>query len=442
MDTNYQASGGTKLAASLPRLFVSHSSSDKAFTKQVRDHIVPPRAKRKYEILLDIDRLDKGRPWEPYLHEWMARCHAGLVLLTKASVKSDWVLKETTILAWRLSLDPSFKLFIVRFPDVKDRHLEEGKYGPLGLERIQWLTDTGPIQIAAQVKAELDKLAVNPTPFDLLVDKLAAILKNVDGEILETVAGKLDVFKAWAPGGEERRRYLEKIAQHLLCGNLGRYRMAEGPAPPGKLQGLNALFGDLAGATEKEVLLQALKILATHWVDGEAAGHLALLPAHKQRRAVALNGEFVQDFTAEIYKTRAHLTAAENYYFLPVAGANAGGIVAHYTEQICDAVRAEPEFAWLFNGLENKDVIQKLKELPAVRYVVIPPPVPDGKDLVELVDRFPTVNFVLWTGRELNPDDNLSRVDWATPALGDGVEFRERIDYSASQATIARQENA
>jgi len=429
------------LAASLPRLFVSHSSSDKAFTEQVRDNIAPLHAKQKYEILLDLDRLDKGKPWEPYLHEWMARCHAGLILLTKNSVKSDWVLKEATILAWRLSLDSQFKLFIVRFPDVKDRHLEKGKYGPLGLEGIQWLTDTDPIQIATQVKAELDKMTVNPTPFDLLVDKLAAILKRVDVDILEKVAGKLNVFAEWAPGDEERRRYLEKIARHLLCGDLGSYRMAEGPAPPGKLQGLNALFGDLAGATEKEVLLQALKILATHWVDGEAAGHLALLPAHVQRRAVALNGEFTQDFTAEIYKTRAHLAAAESFYFLPVAGANAGGIVAHYTEQICDAVRGEPEFAWLFNGLENEEVIQKLKGLPPVRYVVIPPPVPDGEDLVELVDLFPTVNFVLWTGRELNPDDDLARVDWATPALGDGVELRQRIDYSASQATIARQEN-
>ena len=109
------------MAATLPRLFVSHSSKDRELTEEVRDLILPPgEVDPTCEILLDIDRLDDGRPWEPYLHEWMARCHAGLVLLTENSVMSDWVLKEATILSWRVSLDPSFKLFIACSPEVEE----------------------------------------------------------------------------------------------------------------------------------------------------------------------------------------------------------------------------------------------------------------------------------------------------------------------------------
>lgn len=94
--------------ADLPKLFISHSSDDAELTEAVRDALNPPGADDRFDLLLDIDRLQPGWAWEPFLHEWMAVCDAELLSLTESAVESHYVLKEATILAWRMSRDPDF----------------------------------------------------------------------------------------------------------------------------------------------------------------------------------------------------------------------------------------------------------------------------------------------------------------------------------------------
>lgn len=420
-----------------PRIFISHSSEDWALTERVHDAL--KAAEPDLDLLLDKVRLEPGKDWQPFLHEWMARCDAGLILLTGHAVTSDWVLKEATILAWRHSMDPTFPLFVAHPADIGVDDVTKGPFSPLGLSKIQWLEGIDPDDVAQAVVTGTEGTTFEKSPFDLMVGKLADLFETVGSTSLEVVAGKLNVFKEWWPADQTRLRYVEVIARHLLCGDLGEYRLQADDDAGEVIRGLEGLMGDLAGSPQAEPLRKILGILAPHWVDGVAAGKLALLPRYGERRAVALNGRYVPAFTSRVYLTRAHLVEASKYYFLPVAGGNPGGFVAHYASEICRAVQAEPENDWM-EDLNPTEVTAELRDMSPSRYVILPEPRPGHDDLVELMEMFPTINFVLWTGARLDKDPGLERVDWAEPAVDEVVEKMEMKDYNASKGSIRRQE--
>src|SRR5687768_14383896 len=145
------------------RIFVSHSSKDNTLTAQVCKLLRRARgAKPGYEVLVDVKQLEDADPWPIQLHDMMADCHAAVVLLSDDAVKSDWVLKEMTILTWRKSLEPSFPLFIAHFPSVTEEQLKQARFGPLQQGFIQGINSTDPVVIAERVRARLQKEEVSP----------------------------------------------------------------------------------------------------------------------------------------------------------------------------------------------------------------------------------------------------------------------------------------
>ena len=425
--------------STLPRIFISHSSEDVQLTTDVKTEL---SSGGEFELLLDADRLLPGWEWEPFLHEWLARCDAGLLLLTPNAIASDYVLKEATILAWRQSLNAGFPFFVAGDPDsMTPDMIDEHRFSPIGLGRIEQILTLDPAVIAQTVRTGLTGLARKDTPFDRLVEKLAELLADSGSGAIAEVAGNLGVVKEWRPNDDERTRYVECIARHLLCGRLGTYGIDAQPGALGAPSGLNALIGDLADTTDPGDLKTILRILAPHWVAGDAAGKLALLPAHSERRAVGLNGRYVKKYTAKMFLDRGHLNDAVNYGFLGVAGGNAGDWVEHYVTQICDAFTQQPEFDWL-DGEPQEDIVDVINQIDATRYVIISPPLPADADLVTLLDRFRTINFVLWTGRSLDVDESLSRVDWAVPPVDEDLEQRTLLDFSQSLTTIRKKQES
>ena len=81
--------------------------------------------------------LVAGKEWPKQIHEFMAKCHAAVILLTENAVPSDWVLKEATILAWRASNRRELSVFSSRRRGVTQASLEEEKFKPLLLDSIQ-----------------------------------------------------------------------------------------------------------------------------------------------------------------------------------------------------------------------------------------------------------------------------------------------------------------
>jgi hypothetical protein len=410
-------------------VFISHSSADRELTDQVwraleaptAAGVATPRSVVDYDVLLDYETLVKGKPWPRQLHEWMARCNAGLLLLTKNAAISAWVLNEATILSWRLALDENFSFFVVQFPDVTDTLLREQKFSPLDLGRIQRIPTTSPAEIAQFVQDTLGPRAPPPTLFDRIVNALAGHLDAVKDAQLREIAEAVRIEPpAWKPGSDARVQYLEEIARRLLAESLGSYK------------GVNK-FVDALQATPltTEALNQVLSIVAPYWVNGTVAG---VLPPLATRRGVAgMNGRVVPKYTARMYVSRAY-PLSRAYEYVPII-VSAGDYVAHVKREICKEIcRRHNE------NLTDDEVVSAIAERDEPVYVALPPPIPSKAQLNELRKTFPTVTFILSTGETLDPPPDLSEVSWLEPAVDIEVEKAQSDAFFAAERIIRRKQ--
>jgi len=404
------------------RIFISHSSKDRPLTEELCKRLHAPSGSQPgYDVLVDYEELLAGKPWPKQIHEWMAKCHAAVILLTKDAVVSPWVLTEATILAWRLSLDDGFRVFTVGFPDVTDEMLKREKFKPLMLGQIQRINSNDPDAIAAAIRASIGQPECRATPFDKLMGRLADLLGSVGENTLQEVAEKVRVEPGpWRPGEDKRAQYVEAIARKVISETLGGYK------------GVDELVDDLRLSTPKETIGQILRIVSPFWVDAEAAGRLPALTTCDPRRTAAMNGASVSGFTAKMYVWRAHPLSSA-YKVISTAGGSAGDLVEHYTNEICDRIRKDENR----NQTESNDaIISDLRKRKPTRYVVLPPPLPTNEALQVLHDRFPKVTFILSTGDTLDPDESLSGVEWLTPALDLEREAREQENYRQAEEII------
>ena len=408
------------------RIFVSHSSANNDITEAVCEGI-KAAAPGTYEILVDNESLETAHPWPIQLHEMMADCHAAVVLLTTDAVKSDWVLKELTILTWRKSLEPGFKLFIVQFPQVTDEALKQARYAPLQHRLIQGLTSTAPADIAQRVHQRLQQDAVQPaeTLFDRLVRSLRSHLQDLDPDTLQSVAQRLGVqAPPWRPGQAAQTALVNGIAGRILRGSLGGYAT------------LKDLMNELKGTKlTGESLQKVLRFTAPHWVSAEAAGRLGSLVEEEQGelrcRAAALNGNWVKPYTADMYVQRAFPLSFEHRVCAPPPP-KAGDILEHYTEKIFKF--CVKNFPLCERMEEPEQVIEYLRVMDPCLFVIVSPL--DHKALTELQGVFPRVQFVISAGPTLKDDALPQGVVPLRPAVDLAAEGAGYKDYGPSFSIV------
>jgi hypothetical protein len=407
------------------RIFVSHSSKDNAFTKQVCDAIAGNGAVPDFELLVDLVTLEGGREWPIQLHEMMADCHTALILLTRNAVASEWVLKESTILTWRQSLEEeNFRLFIAQAPDVTAAELSAAKFGPLQHRLLQGAPGNDAALIAAHLRAALPT-GVEPveTLFDRLVVALSDMLGALDDTKLKAVADKVEAVRPrWRPGGNTvREARIEGIAARILRGQLGQYRT------------LSALMEDLkASKLSAEILARILRFAAPHWVDVEAAARLGDLVeernGQKLCRVSALNGQLARDYTGQMYVDRAFPFVSRHKVCAPTP-AVAGNEREDYTSKICQFCRNQDKqrAVQLYAGKSDDEIIALLKKREPWLFVIFPSNI-DAKELEQLRLVFPRVFFVLATGKVLDPSphDPVVRLE---PAVSVDIEEEQYLDY-------------
>jgi len=130
------------------------------FARRVRDQLHAKLNKTKgLEVFLDVrGGLKASDVWRNGLHTALRTCSAGVVLLTPESLESGWVLKEATILSWRVFLGEPVVLVPIVL-GVTPEDLEKRGFGALNLDAIQWLaamgTDDAEIKRVAKEAAEL-----------------------------------------------------------------------------------------------------------------------------------------------------------------------------------------------------------------------------------------------------------------------------------------------
>ncbi|MER9018974.1 TIR domain-containing protein [Mesorhizobium sp. M0898] len=77
----------------MPAIFVSHSSQDSSFARQIKDWLA---AEGYEQVFLDFDNIQVGEHWEKRLYEEIVRCHAVILVLTPAWLDSKWCFVEFT----------------------------------------------------------------------------------------------------------------------------------------------------------------------------------------------------------------------------------------------------------------------------------------------------------------------------------------------------------
>ena len=76
------------------KIFVSYSRQDAGdFAKHIRSYLTS-RKSHNYDVFTDKDSIIVGKPWGPTIETNISNCDIFVVIITHASLESDYVEKE------------------------------------------------------------------------------------------------------------------------------------------------------------------------------------------------------------------------------------------------------------------------------------------------------------------------------------------------------------
>jgi hypothetical protein len=112
----------------------------------------------------------------------MGICHAAIILLSKAAnhPNSIWVPRETNILLWRRTIDPSFVVLPVCIGALTRDDLRTGPFADTRLEELQFLPTAPPATLSQDVLARLRPLLAPKTPLETLAARIAELTQGTD----------------------------------------------------------------------------------------------------------------------------------------------------------------------------------------------------------------------------------------------------------------------
>ena len=313
------------------RIFISHSSGDDAtLVSAVADAL----RDEGYDVLLDRSNIDTGDLWREKVHAFLADCHAAVILFSERAITSTWVLKEATVLSWRLTQEDEFKLAPILLSKVNAATLKKGAYAPLDLGEIQHAKSTDAAEIARIVR----RVVGNPDPFLTPLDRVRIavtdLLANVGVGTLEVACADHFGAVSWKPGEDRRRTFADLLSRKIL--------RAAREIPRAAME----VLGSLGLGPEEAVRI--LEILAPLWVEPDAACVISEVANRRgDARDLVLNGNYLPDFTALMYVGRAYPHATW-WVLVAVDDGDAGDFTAHVVSRVRAGVRAQvPEAAHL-----------------------------------------------------------------------------------------------
>ena len=340
------------------------------------------------KLLLDISGLEPNRLWRRDLHEWLARCDSGLVLLTQSVLdRPDWVLKEAIILGFRKDLEAhDFGLFWALGPGVTRQQFLDKGFALAQFGEVQLMKTPARIDDVDALVNEL-RQRLPPqrcrTPHDELVEALSELLQAARSP--EITCPKiaqhlgLEVPPHWGP---------DRIAQLADGVAAAIFRGRDGGL------GIDRLMGELRLWT-KEDKRRLAELLAPHWVDpGPAAMLRSMAPASPtatppKAAAVAIRGAQVPQFTAQMYLLRAY--GQQEFLRTGAVDGDSPDMFSTIRGDICDFVRQR---GLLEGRLKDDTIVKTLRTWADPIYVPLYT-LPEEATLKRLRAEFPRVVFIV-----------------------------------------------
>ncbi|MBV2096115.1 MAG: toll/interleukin-1 receptor domain-containing protein [Candidatus Thiodiazotropha sp. (ex Codakia orbicularis)] len=373
------------------KLFVSHSSKTEA-SKQLLLTICNKLQANDNGCYVLVDKSGDIYPsddWEKRLDEWLSECHAAVLLVTEAALKSWWVLKEATILKFRWGRDPNFKrLFIVLLDDLESTVFRQGRYKILNLDRVQFLTshDNDPDRIVAKIETELANIEPCDTWFDRMKGSLSSNLRKVDSPMLTQTCHDLEVEKRlgeminWS--GSENTPHADALARLILREHYSSL----------------CVYNDVIDAIDPPLHHDSAQPLYETvyplWINAEAAAMLPLAcdDTDSENKRLAINGKRLYKFTAESFVRRSYPFSID-WELIPIdkTHTDAKMIAAEVRDYFRKRITGDSD-----SSDENTD--EEIRDFPSPIYILLAENLTDDSILDELQGLYPNVVFLLSMG--------------------------------------------
>lgn len=371
------------------------------------------------EILVDKDKegLPAGGDWEKRLNEWLAECHAAIILFSRrAADNSNWVKKEAVILNWRNEIDPDFKLLIPICikGQTTPEDLEAGIFATLRLAKNQAIRHA---ETSAQIIDEIQKALGNKdslqqflqqTPFDQLEAVISELLiRNTAGNTLESIWQKIKGSDkpAWHPNSEIK-----------FANALTRYLLRDSGECFSHFQ---LIIDKIRPKVPEDDAKQALECIRSLWVDAKAAGCIPHAKVHK--KFLALNGKYIPNYTFRRYCERVW-PLTDLYTTVPTTKTDEPGLL--------DEIRAK--FRKHDPELTPDECDKKINEYSRQVVVLLPAldqngkgSLDDGRMRTMLRNKYPNAIFIIGTGEKL-PKTISSDIFLVEPELDIALEKKSK----------------
>jgi hypothetical protein len=386
-----------------PRVFISHSAKEEE-AKTLCGAISKHLGTDDFEVLWDQANLQTSDAWRAAIDEWIWRCDAAILVISKAATESRYVAYEAALLRQRWKHRPQF-LMIPIWCGVDERLLTDNM-GALQLSEIQtnlklpeWpanaandpaVFDSVCKQVGDLLTSLKSKLQARHNAEDLLIKDLN--LGTSSEEALTAIAAdfnlppmpngaKLDLATALA------RRILDFDAA------LGPQRFQ---ALLGAIDTMNTAMSDAGKRVPRIVNLVA----PFCWVSPAAAARLTALSALPPARLRAVAWKRSWPLSERMYLYRGYCTRSSALIRIAsvsdAAGGTSAAILAHIqsvlAKEVCRQPASDLQLAAKIKGLARQGV-------PV--FLLLPARAVDAAILSEVSGKWPEVCMFLF-GEELD----------------------------------------
>jgi TIR domain-containing protein len=201
-----------------PTIFISHSAKE-AEAASVLEALEGDLTDAGFAPWLDRQRLAEqpGVVWRQEIAKALHMCRGAVVLLSPSALESPWVRKETTILAHRHDIAPSFRVLPLLVAGVGPEDLSSADWEPIAISELQALVIEQLALPARPIVDTLRPLLDRHAPDSRerrLENYLVKLLSSVNDATLDSAAHELELqLSDWDFDADRPTAYARRLLQ-------------------------------------------------------------------------------------------------------------------------------------------------------------------------------------------------------------------------------------